>query len=109
MLIGADGVHVITDADAYLPAGQLAINGYTTVPAHTTSAGSGSNIRAGDISGACCRDYVFARNNQFSGGQDARDYQTPTSTDIQKAVNDMTSTMRQSMTADAKGQLHPDE
>jgi hypothetical protein len=109
MLIGTDGVHIVTDTDAYIPAGTLATNGATTIQAHTSTTGQGSNIQAGDISGACCRDYVFARNNQFSGGQDARDYQTPTKTDIQKSVNDLTSTMRQSITSDAQDQLQPGE
>ena len=100
---------MVTDLDANIPAGMLSTNGVVAVPAHTTTAGAGSNIQAGDINGACCRDYVFARNSAFSGGLDARDYPTPTNTDIEKAVSNMTSTLLESMTADAQGQLRSGE
>jgi hypothetical protein len=52
---------------------------------------------------------VFARNNAFSSGQDARVYPTPTKTDIQKAVTDMASLLQESMTAEAQSQVHPGE
>jgi hypothetical protein len=109
MLIGADGIHVITDEDANIPAGMLSTNGAMEVPAHTTTTGTGNDIAEGDINGACCRDYVFARNHAFSGGQDAREYPTPTKTDIEKAVTDMTSILQESMSAEAQSQMHPGE
>ena len=61
LLIGADGIHIVTDQDAFIPAGTLSVNGQMTISAHVTTLGSQGNIQAGDISGACCRDYVFAR------------------------------------------------
>src|SRR6266496_3048245 len=109
MITGADGVNVITEQDAYIPAGALSINGQVTVSAHTTTTGAQANIQAGDISGACCRDYVFARNSQFTGGADARDYQTPTKTDIQTASQQMSETLQESMTAQAQKQLSSGE
>ncbi|SRR6266496_3006719 len=109
LITGADGYSVVTEEDAYIPAGALAVNGQVTVPARTTTTGESANIQAGDISGACCRDYVFARNSQFTGGADARDYQTPTKTDIQTASQQMSETLQESMTAQAQKQLSSGE
>src|SRR5947207_9473257 len=61
LLIGNDGTHIITDETASIPAGSLATNGQVSVPAHVTISGNQGNIQAGDVSGPCCRDYVFAR------------------------------------------------
>jgi hypothetical protein len=70
LLTGMDGVQVVTDVDATLPAGTLATNGQRTVAAHAVLPGPAGNIRAGDIYGACCRLNVFAVNSAFTGGTD---------------------------------------
>ncbi len=109
MVTAADGVNVITDQDAYIPAGALSVNGQITVLAHTTITGAQANIQAGDINGACCRDYVFARNGQFSGGRAARNYRTATTADIQAATQDLNKVATGAFASQAQGQLQPNE
>jgi hypothetical protein len=109
LLVGADGAHIIVDGDAYIPGGTLATNGSVTVPAHTAIIGTGGNIHAGDINGPCCREYVFAYNSTFTGGQDARDYKTATSSDINAARKELTSLITTQLTTDAQRQLAPNE
>jgi hypothetical protein len=109
LLIGTDGIHIITDADAFIPAGTLSVNGQITVPAHVTTLGSGGNIHAGDFSGACCRDYVFARNSQFSGGQDARDFSTVSQHDVDNLVTSLSSQIDEHLSEDFTKQLLPTE
>jgi hypothetical protein len=109
LITGADGVNVITEQDAYIPAGALSVNGQVTVLAHTTTTGAAANISAGDINGACCRDYVFARNSQFSGGRAARDYRTATKTDIQTVTQDLNRITTAAFANQARGQLQSTE
>lgn len=105
LLIGVDGSHVTTDGDAYIPSGTLATNGSATVLAHTTIAGVAGNIQAGDINGACCRDYVFAYNSAFTGGQDAREYRTATTADINVGSKELELLITTQLTTDARQQL----
>ncbi len=79
------------------------------VSAHTITSGAAANIQAGDINGACCRDYVFARNSQFAGGRAARDYQTATNADIQAATQDLHKVATGAFASQAQGQLQPNE
>ncbi len=109
LLIGTDGIHIITDQDAYIPAGTLSVNGQTTVTAHVTTLGSQGNIHAGDISGACCRDYVFARNSQFSGGQDARDFAVVNKIDVDTLVKSISSQIDEQVSLDFAKQILPTE
>ena len=88
LLTGADGVQVVTDETAYVPAGTFSGYGEVTVSAHAVNAGSSGNINAGDINGTCCRVYILVRNNNpFTGGQDERDYQSVAKGDIQHVVS----------------------
>jgi hypothetical protein len=77
LLTGSDGIQIVTDQIAYIPAAQLPTDGQATVTAHAVNTGSDGNISAGDINGTCCREYILVKNNQpFSGGQSERDYQS---------------------------------
>jgi len=91
LIVGADGTHIVTDQDAYIPAGNFATNGQVSVPAHVTTAGSLGNIQAGDFSGPCCRDYVFARTGQFSGGQDERNFTAVSQSDVDGLTKSLSS------------------
>ena len=51
LLTGKDGVEVVTDQDAVIPAGTLATNGQVTVAAHAVNLGPSGNIAAQDIYG----------------------------------------------------------
>jgi hypothetical protein len=109
LLTGNDGVQIVTDQDAIIPAVNYPTLGQATVPAHTVIAGSGGNIRAGDIYGPCCRLYVSAVNSTFTGGQPARDYQMVTRADIDHAASSLKSTLDQSIQAALKTQVANDQ
>ncbi len=89
LLVGSDGQEIVTDANAYVPAGNYASNGQATVPAHALNPGVEGNIRAGDISGPCCRAFIQAVNAEFTGGHDARDYSYVTQGDVNGARNSL--------------------
>ena len=110
MLTGADGAQIITDQDAYISAAQYPTFGQTTVPAHTVIIGPASNIRAGDIYGPCnCRLNVSAVNSTFTGGRQARDFQTVTQQDIDAAASSLKSSLDQSVQAALKTQVQSDQ
>ena len=109
LLTGADGVQVVTDADAAIPAGTLATNGQATVPAHALQVGSQGNIQAGDIYGPCCRVNVFAANTAFVGGELARDYRTVTAQDITSVATSLKASLNQSVQAAMQTQVQSNE
>jgi hypothetical protein len=67
------------------------------------------NIQAGDISGHCCRLDVFAVNGAFTGGTQARDYQTVTQHDLDQATTSLKMSLDQSIEAALHTQVHADE
>ena len=108
-LMGADGVRITIDTDVTIPGGTLATNGSATVPAHADATGSGGNIRAGDLNGPCCQDYVFAYNSTFSGGQDAHTYRTASAADTAAAGKDLRSLTTTQLVDGAEQQLSTTE
>jgi hypothetical protein len=86
LLIGSDGEQVVTDETAYVPAGDLTGNGQAAVWAHALNPGPEGNIKAGDITGPCCKPLIQAVNAAFSGGHDEIDYQAVTKADISTAT-----------------------
>lgn len=86
LLIGSDGEQIVTDQAAYVPGSSLPVMGHVSVWAHALNPGTEGNIRAGDISGPCCRAFIQAVNTAFTGGHDARDIQTVTKADIDTAT-----------------------
>src|SRR5436853_286744 len=100
---------LITNEDAFIPAGSLATNGQVTVSAHVTTSGSQGNIQAGDFSGPCCRDYVFARTSQFSGGQEARDFTVVSQSDVDGLTQSLSSQITQQIQQDLQGKVSPQE
>ncbi len=85
-LTGADGVSIITDADAVIPPVAKTTpptDGHANVPAHALIAGVQGNISAGDINIACCATSIIAQNPyNFTGGKNARDFTYLTSQDV---------------------------
>src|SRR5947209_9202481 len=74
ILKGADGISVITDEQATIPAAEQTVPptyGQITVPAHALMSGAIGNIHAGDINEACCATSVIAQNASFHGASDA--------------------------------------
>jgi len=110
ILTGNDGVQIITDQAATIPAGNPPIYGQVTMSAHAVLAGSSGNISAYDINQACCATSVVAKNtNAFTGGQSARDVLVVTRIDINNVVTTMLVTLSQSENAALQAQLHEGE
>ena len=110
IVTGNDGVHIITDQVAIIPAGNPPIYGQITVSAHAVLAGSRGNIAAYDINQACCGNSVLAKNTQaFTGGASARDYLVVTRTDMNNAVTSLLIPLSQSEDAALQAQLHTGE
>ncbi len=105
LLTGADGIQVITDQDATIPAAVMPTEGQVTILAHTATTGPEGNIRAGDIYGQCCRINVFVANGTFHGGQDARTYQTVTQQDITTVAESVKNSLEQSVQAALQAQV----
>jgi hypothetical protein len=109
LLIGADGVQVVTDQTAYVPAGNLLTNGHTTVTAHALLAGPAGNIQGGDVYGPCCRVNVLVANSAFTSGQNARNYHMVQHSDIDGVTNDLKASLLQSAQAAFQQQTQPGE
>ena len=109
LFTGADGVHVITDQGATIPAALMPTEGQVTVSAHAAITGTTGNIRAGDIYGQCCRLNVFVASGAFHGGQDARTYQTATQQDITSVANSVKTSLDQSVQAALQTQVQASE
>jgi hypothetical protein len=109
LLTGTDGVQVVTDQDAVIPAVVYPTLGQVTVAAHATITGPGGNIAAADIYGPCCRLNVSAVNSAFLGGQNARTYQTVTQQDINTVASHLKTSLDQSVQAALQTQVHDGE
>ncbi|MBV9690992.1 MAG: hypothetical protein JO202_14940 [Ktedonobacteraceae bacterium] len=110
LLTGADGVEVVTEQEADIPAGSLSTNGHVSVSAHATSSGPAGNIGPGDLYGPCCRTNVFVQNSAaFTGGQDARTFPMVTQQDIDQAVRTLTTSLMSSVQAAVQAQVRPGE
>jgi len=111
-LAGSDSVQVVTDEDAVIPAASPnpPVFGQVTVSAHVTTTGSQGNIAAYDINQTCCATSILVKNTApFSGGQDARDFQTVTKQDIANAAASLKTTLAQSMQGALTGQVKTGE
>jgi hypothetical protein len=106
---GNDGIQVATDIDADIPAANLPVVGQVTVPAHALISGARGNIQAYDINLAVSSDLTVKNLSNFSGGQDARDFQTVTKQDIATAAAPLKSTFAQSMQGVLTGQVKTGE
>jgi hypothetical protein len=109
LLTGADGVQAVTDQDAIIAAVSYPTLGQTTVAAHAILAGPAGNIAGGDVYGPCCRLNVSAVNSVFSGGRQARDYQTVTQQDISTVATSLKTSLNQSVQAALQTQVQSDE
>jgi len=110
IFIASNGVRIITDQAAIIPAANPPIFGQTTVSAHAIIAGSQGNIPAYDINKACCATSVLAKNTEaFTGGQNARDYLVVTKADIDAATTTITASLTRSEQAALLAQVNPGE
>ncbi len=110
ILTSADGVEIIIDQAAIIPAGNPPIYGQVTVSAHALNAGVQGNIEAFDVNQACCLTSVLAKNTQeFTGGAESRDYLVVTKEDIDLAAVPITTILEKSEQAALHAQINPGE
>jgi len=112
-LVGSDGVQVVTDQVAVIPAAYATTPptyGRVTVSAQATQTGPQGNISVRDINEACCLPSVLAQNTvAFQGGHNERDYTVVTRADRDNVVSSLTATLGQSEQAALSAQLAPGE
>jgi hypothetical protein len=100
MFTGSDGVEVATDRFATIPAANPPYLGWASVTAHAVVAGVAGNIRAGDISKACCFPSVVVKNaTPFTRGADERDYRAVAKVDVDTLVSELKQVLFQQLAA----------
>jgi len=110
LLTGDDGVEIVTDAPAVIPAGNPPIEGEVTVPAHATTIGPQGNIAPLDLNGLCCMAGISVKNvTAFHDGQDAYDYPMVTQADINQAAEPLLATLTPVTQASLQGEIHQSE
>jgi hypothetical protein len=110
VLTGADGIHIMTDAAALIPAGNPPSFDVVTVPAHTVLPGPGGNIAAFDLSGLCCAAGVAVKNTvAFTGGQRARDFAAVAQQDVGQVAGSLATTLSRDAQASFAAQVRPNE
>ncbi len=110
IVTGADGVQVITDQPAVIPAGNPPTYGQVTVSAHALHAGEQGDIEAYDVNSACCGMSVLAKNaTAFQGGAQARDFTVVTQQDMNAAAVPITTILEKSERAALNAELQPSE
>ncbi len=111
VLTDANGVQLVNDEAAMIPAATPPTEGSVTVSAHAIDAGVNGNISAFDFDNVpCCTSGVNVQNTAaFSGGQDAYSYAFVEQSDIDGVVNPFQASLTQTAQAALKAQLHPGE
>ncbi len=110
VLTGIDGVEIVTDAPAVIPAGNPPIEGEATVPAHAPAIGPQGNIAPLDLNGLCCMAGVSVKNTMaFHDGQYAYDYPMVTQADIDHAAGPLVATLTPATQEDLQGKIGPNE
>jgi hypothetical protein len=110
VLTGADGVALITDQAASLPAANLPDVGMATVSAQAVQVGPQGNIAPLDLNGLCCVAGVSVKNTgAFVGGQNARDYPVVARQDVEAVTGQESTTLTQAAQASLQGEIHPNE
>ncbi len=110
LLTGADGVEIVTDAPAVIPAGNPPTFGIATVPAHATAIGPQGNIAPLNLNGLCCMAGISVKNTTaFHDGQDAYDYPMVTQADIDQAAGPLLATLAPATQGHLQGEVHPNE
>ncbi len=110
LLTGADGVEIVTDAPAVIPAGNPPIEGEVTVPAHATAIGPQGNIAPLDLNGLCCMAGISVKNTTaFHDGQDAYDYPMVTQADIDQAAGSLLAALTPATQVRLQAEVHLNE
>lgn len=109
-LTGRDGVKVVTDAAAQVPAGNPPALGHYTVLAHALLPGPTGNIAVGDINMLCCANGIVVKNQlPFGGGRSARTFTAVAQADIDNAKAPLVASLTQQAQAGLTAQVRPGE
>ena len=110
LLTGDDGVEIVTDAPAVIPAGNPPIEGEVTVSAHATAIGPQGNIAPLDLNGLCCMAGISVKNTvAFHDGQYPYDYLMVTQADIDQAAGPNLATLTPATQGHLQAQVHQGE
>src|SRR6266487_250188 len=110
VLTGTDGVQLVTDQAALLPAANLPAVGMATVPAQAVQVGPQGNIAPLDLNGLCCVAGVSVKNTDaFTGGQLARDYPVVAHQDVDTVVTRESIPLTQEAQARLQADVRPGE
>ena len=110
VLTGNDGVEVVTDAPAVIPAGNPPIEGEATVPAHATVIGPQGNVAPLDLNGLCCLAGISVKNTMaFHDGQDAYDFPMVTQAAIDQAAGPLVATLTAATQETLHAKVSPNE
>lgn len=108
-LTGMDGVQVVTDQDAFIPAGNPPSYGQTTIAAHAIHPGSQGNIRSFAITQIYASTVLAKNTTAFYGGVDARDFKTVAKADIVNGATPLKSSLAQRLSVALRNQLQSGE
>jgi len=110
VLTGNDGIEIVTDAPAVIPAGNPPIEGEATVPAHATAIGPQGNIAPLDLNDLCCLAGISVKNTMaFHDGQYAYDYPMVTQADIDQAAGLLVTTLTAATQENLHVEVHQNE
>jgi VCBS repeat-containing protein len=110
VLTGADGVQIVAETAALIPAGNPPRFGVVTVLAHAVLTGPLGNIAAFDLDGLCYAAGVAVKNTMaFTGGQRARAYIAVAQRDVAQVAGPLTTTLTKSAQDAFGAQVRPSE
>jgi hypothetical protein len=106
---GSDGIQVITDQTAVIPAAIPPDEGQVTILSHAIVPGSSGNIQVYDINTAVSSSILAKNTISFYGGRDARTYPMGAQSDIANAVSQLKPSLTHSVQGAFSTQLNPGE
>lgn len=111
VLTDTNGIQIVTEKAAVIPAASPPAEGSITIPAHAIVPGASGNIPALDFNTVpCCISGISVINeNAFSGGQDQQHYTYVQQADIDAAANSMKNALAQNGMAGLKTLLPSNE
>src|SRR6185312_15899646 len=113
LITNGNGISVITDAPAFIPAGNPGVSfGSAKTTAHTSKFGTASNFGANTIDQLCCtsNNFISVKNlGSFTGGQDPQNYNFVQSADVNGIANPLKNTLSSQAQAMLKAQLRANE
>jgi len=110
VLTGVDGVQVVTEQVAFIPAALPPVEGQVTVPARALQAGPKGNITVHDINTLCCVEGVAVQNLvAFTGGEQAHEYPAVSQQDFNGVSEPLTTALTHHAQTTFYAQMLPNE